>query len=404
MKILLLTNKVPYPLRDGGTIATHNLVKGFAELNHNVTLLSLNTNKHYIHPELVVAALKNIADIHMVSINTDLNAYLALKNLLFSKLPYNAERFISNDFDQYLIELLKKTKFDVVQLEGLYMTPYIPTIRMYSSALISLRAHNIEHEIWERTAANHKNSLSKIYLKHLSGRIKQMKLTYLNKYDVLVPITTRDAEVYNKLGNDKPTLISPAGIFMPNLPEKKEIVFPSIFHIGALDWLPNQEGILWFLNFVWGSIKKIYPELKFYIAGRNASADFVKKLNTYDIIYCGEVENAHSFMMDKAIMIVPLLSGSGMRVKVIEGMALGKTIISTTIGAEGIDVTDKENIFIANTPEEFVSVIDFLIKNRPLFEQTGINAQNLIRNKYDNTILSKQLSDFYIKNLSLIKS
>ncbi len=399
MNILQLTNKVPYPPKDGGAIATLNLSKGFHKLGHNVTMLSINTKKHYFEIKDLPRDIKTTVDIKDVYIDTTLKARQAFLNLLFSNKPYNALRFYKKEFTIKLVNLLKDKQFDIIQIEGLYMGMYIPIIREYSDAKISLRAHNIEHEIWQRTVDLQKSGLKKEYLKIITKRIKNLKLNLLNKYDLLVPITERDAIVFNKLGNNKPTHITPTGIDISELkPDNSNIEYPSIFHIGALDWIPNQEGIIWFLDNVLPNLLEKHPTLKFYIAGRNAPQSFINKLNKPNIVFVGEVDNAYDFMNSKAVMIVPLLSGSGMRIKIIEGMALGKTIISSSIGTEGISSTHDKNILIANTPQEFLNEVEKTLINKEFFEGIGENAIKFVKENFDNMSISSSLIDFYTKH------
>lgn len=395
MKILQLTNKPPWPPKDGGAIASLNLTKGFSFLGHKVTILSMNTEKHRVKKKDIPDTLKALADFHFVDVPARTSRMAALRNLLFSKLPYNAERFISEDYSQALIKLLKKKKFDIIQLEGLYLCPYIALIRRHSNARIVYRAHNIEHEIWIRTASL-TTGFQRIYLKHLAARLKRFERSYLNEYDLLVPITDRDAAMLNGLGNKKPSFTSQTGIDLSFLiPNAKHLEFPSLFHIGSLDWSPNQEGLLWFLDNCWPIILKKYPELKFYVAGRNAPAWFEKKLGLRNIVYLGEIDDAYEFINSKAIMLVPLFSGSGMRIKIVEGMALGKPIVTTSIGTEGIETVSGENILVADNPEHFCQAVFALIENRELFDKIGKNAMDLIHKKFDNLTLAAQLIEFY---------
>jgi polysaccharide biosynthesis protein PslH len=399
MKILQLCNKVPYPPIDGGAIATLNLTKGFANHGNSVTMLAINTKKHFCDLSKIPDEINKIVKIIGVDLDTKISPYEALNNLIFSKLPYIAERFVSKDYENKLIELLQTENFDIVQIEGLYLGLYIPIIRKHSKALIALRAHNIEHEIWKRTAAQEENKLKKFYLEILANRIKKLKLKLMNSYDVLIPITARDGEVFRDLGNTKPMHISPAGTSLDHIKvDRTNIEFPSLFHIGALDWSPNQEGLIWFFKNVWPIVHEKFPTLKFYLAGRNAPDWIIKKIPE-SAVYLGEIENAYDFMNSKAIMIVPLFSGSGMRIKIIEGMALGKTIITTSVGTEGIESTKNHNILIANKTEDFISAINKVVSNFEFFEQIGKNAITFANENFNNKIISKSLLDFYSSNI-----
>jgi len=399
MKILQVTNKVPYPVKDGGAIACMNLARGFSLLGHKVTILAMNTVKHYITLSEIPESVKELADFKLVNVPARISPVSALLNLMFSKKPYNATRFISETFAAELKNVLTKNEFDVIQLEGLYVCPYIPVIRENSKAKIIYRAHNIEHEIWSRTAIM-AHGLEKWYLKNLSKRIKKFEVQTLNKYDLLVPITGRDGAILNKLGNKKPMHVSQTGIDSSVLiPNSKHLKHPTLFHIGSLEWSPNQEGLIWFFEHCWDSIREKYPDLQFFIAGRNAPAWFQKMLDLPNVVFKGEVADAYEFINSKSIMVVPLFSGSGMRIKIIEGMALGKPIVTTAIGTEGISTTSGENIVVTEDADGFVQSISDLIENREYFNKISKNAIEYIHENFDNLSSAGTLIEFYKNNI-----
>lgn len=171
-----------------------------------------------------------------------------------------------------------------------------------------------------------------------------------------------------------------------------------LFHLGSMDWMPNLEAIEWFLNDVWPDVKKAVPDMKLNLAGKSMP-QWLMNSPDHNIETLGHIKDAKQYMNDNGIMIVPLLSGSGMRVKIIEGMALGKVIISTSIGAEGIEYEHGKDIFIADTPNEFVDAIVTCSSDIELCNTVGRNAKELVRTKYDNLIISEKLIDFY-KSLS----
>ncbi len=394
MKILQIANKVPYPPRDGGSIATFSLSRGFRELGHEVTVLAMSTSKHPVKATDIPRQLSDDIRFILVEVDTRLKPANALRNVLFSKMPYNAERFVSKELGDQLAQLLIDEEFDVIQLEGLYLSPYVPLIKELSDGLIVMRAHNIEHEIWERTVKQ-RSGLAKLYTGIIARRVKKMETENLNSYDAMVPITGRDEKMLKSLGCRLPSHVSPTGIDMNDYrPYKDKPEYPSVFHIGALDWSPNQEGLRWFISHCWKTLQKKYPGLKFYIAGRNAPDSF-RKINEPNVVFMGEVDDAYAFMRGKAIMVVPLLSGSGMRIKIIEGMALGKSIVSTSIGTEGIAVTDGKEILIADGHEKFTAAIESLLDNFDKFEAIGSNAASFVEKHYDNLSISKALAAFY---------
>jgi glycosyltransferase involved in cell wall biosynthesis len=226
-----------------------------------------------------------------------------------------------------------------------------------------------------------------------------MEISYLNTYDMLVPITGRDADIFRELGCRVPIHVAPTGVFTGDYtPDREKVDFPSVFHIGALDWAPNQEGLYWFIENIWRAISSKYPDLKFYIAGRNAP-EKIKNIKERNVEFLGEVEDAHEFMNSKAVMVVPLLSGSGMRIKIIEGMALGKAIVSTSIGAEGIHCEHGNDLLIADQPDDFISELESLLNNFDKFESLSKKASQFVGENYDNLVITSSLLDFYHKHL-----
>jgi glycosyltransferase involved in cell wall biosynthesis len=293
--------------------------------------------------------------------------------------------------------MLKNETFDVIQLESLFMAPYVSLIRKISSAVIVMRAHNAEFKIWERLAETSPKGLKKWYLKILARQLKKFELDHINSYDGIVAITPEDKALFISHGCTLPVHVTPIGInpedypFSPSKASPDELI---LFHLGSMDWMPNQEGIQWFIGKVWQGIHESFPGIKLYIAGRNMPSWLkqkqMKNLNVQD-----SVQDAKSFMANGSIMVVPLLSGSGMRVKIIEGMAMGKPVISTSIGAEGIEYTENKNMLIADTPGEFVEAIRKCVNNTPFMRSMEIESATLVREKYNNKLLASELLLFY---------
>jgi glycosyltransferase involved in cell wall biosynthesis len=317
---------------------------------------------------------------------------------LFSSASYHVQRFISNAFSDKLISILQNDTYDIVQCETLYLSPYLPVIRAHSKAKIVLRAHNIEHLIWQRVAAITRNPLKKIYLKYLAAKLERYELKVLSQYDGVTAITSTDAAFITKFAGATPVTDIPFGIDISKflIPQNIAEEFPSLFHIGAMNWMPNEEGMNWFLKQVWPQVHTRFPDLKFYVAGR-AMPDWLLNLKTKNVEVVGEVDDAATFIASKAIEVVPLFSGSGIRIKIIEGMALGKAIVSTTIGAEGIRATHAKDIMLADTADNFAEAISRCVQDAAFCRQLGDNARQLIHRHHNNADLMRKLTDFYKK-------
>ena len=395
MHILQICNKPPYPPLDGGTIGMNNVTQGLVEDGHTVKVIAVNPPKHYVNLNDLPAEYVRKTGIELVFIDTNLKPVDAFLNL-FTRKSYHIERFISNDFNEKLIEILKKGTFDIIQVESIFLMSYLKTLHTYSSAKVVLRTPNIEFRIWKRLTSQAKNPLKKVYLSLLTGRLRKWELAQINRADAVYTVTINDRDFLKEMGCIKPITFIPTGIDITKKTglDISQVEFPSLFHIGALDWLPNQEAIRWFLKNVWQKVHSQFPNLKFYIAGRNAPR-WILNLKMNNVVVLGEVADAGEFISSKSVMIVPLMSGSGMRVKIIEGMMLGKTIISSSIGIEGIIHDNNENVLIANTPEEFYIAIEKCINNRTFCETIGRNAILNAKENYDNNALTQKLVRFF---------
>lgn len=394
MNILLICNKSPYPPKEGGPIAMNTIVEGLVDSGHKTKILAVNSFKYSVDINSIPDDYKEKTQIESIFLDLRIKPLDAFLNLFTTK-SYHVQRFISKEFEEKIVEILNKNTYDIIQLETLYITPYIDVIRKHTNAKIVLRAHNIEHLIWDRITQITKNPIKKVYLSHLSKTLKKYELEALDKFDGIAAITKTDADFFKKTGTKTPIVDIPFGINLNKFQLSDcEYEFPSLFHIGSMNWIPNEEGIDWFLNKVWDLINMKMPDLKFYLAGREMPDWLINNKKT-NVEVVGEVESAQDFINSKVIMIVPLFSGSGIRIKIIEGMALGKAIISTKLGAEGIHYEDNKNILIANTPEEFVDQIEKCIKSKKLCETIGFNARKLIEKKYDNKKIIQNLVDFY---------
>jgi polysaccharide biosynthesis protein PslH len=399
MKILFLCNKSPYPPKEGGPIAMNMIVEGLIHAGHQVKVLAINSNKYYINPDDIPETYRKQTGLELVDVDLSVRPLKAFLNL-FSGKSFHVERFKSAKFRERLTGILKNEEFDVVQFEMLYMSAYLDTVKKHSGAVTILRCHNIEHLIWERIAENTSNPMRRMYVKHLSRKLKKYELSVVSRFDGIAAITRNDAEffrMHTRVSKDRITDIT-FGIEIEKFGAVKETFeFPSLFSIGSMNWIPNQEGIRWFLNNVWPDIHSSFPDLTYYIAGR-AMPGWLVESRIPNVKVVGEVEDALEFMLSKGVLIVPLFSGSGIRIKIIEAMAAGKAIISTTIGAEGINYTPGENILIADSPCEFFEMVSVSLNDIEFCRRLGSNARNLVITEHSTDQVIRKLEAFYQKS------
>ena len=371
----------------------NSIITGLLEAGHQVKVLAVNSPKYNVKESDIPKDYKQKTGIELIDVDLRVRPWKALINL-FTRKSYHVERFISKDFKARLVELLEKEQFDVVQLEMLYMAPYVETIRQHSKAMIVLRAHNVEHKIWERIAKDTKFFVKRWYISYLAKTLKEYELNALETVDGIAAITRKDAAYFRKYCS-KPIIDIPYGVYPEEFTPKYEIEGkPKFYHIGSMNWMPNEEGIRWFVDEVLPKTVEKVPNFVYHLAGRNMP-EWLTTLNNPSVDVVGEVPDAKEFVANHDVAIVPLLAGSGIRIKIIESMAMGKTVITTRVGAEGILYDEEVNLIIAENKAKMVEAIRSIDENPQIAVRIGQAARKLVEETYDNRKIIARLLMFY---------
>ncbi|MBN2730693.1 MAG: glycosyltransferase [Bacteroidales bacterium] len=388
MKILQLCNKSPWPPKEGGSIAMTSVRQGLALQGHYVHSLVVNTPKMPLNTADISKDYLVDGPVESVFIDTRPKALPAFKDLM-KKTSYQISRFYHPAFEAKLRELLKKEKWDLVILESVYMMPYFEIIRSTFSKPIVLRAHNVEHIVWKRILKNTRNPLKKRYLAVLQSQLKKYELDAIKKVSAVACISDIDTEYFQKTSPDANVFTFPFALDEKELePKEKEFDF-HFGHIGSMDWAPNLEGLRHFVLKMWPVILKAIPFAEFHLAGRHFPQNFPKYSG---VIIHGEVEDATEFMQSLDAMIVPLLSGSGVRIKIVEAMQNGVPVISTPVGAEGLDLVNGEHAYICETAAEYIKAMNLLKENSERIRRNALERVKTRHSlKYATEILLSQL-------------
>lgn len=392
MRILILCSRVPYPLHDGGNLAVNNLLEGFLGQGVEVSMLAMNTSKHWVHDSDLPKYYRGLQQYKTVKVDNRIKPIPALLSFIKGS-SYNLQRFITKDYQVALRQMLEERPFDIVLLEGLFVTPYVPTIRKYSSARICYRQHNVEFQIWERLALNAKNWLKRIYFGQLGAALKKYELKHFNDYDSIAAISPIDADIYRQLGCATPIIDIPFSLTAKELGSTgSQFEAPlKLYHIGAMDWQPNVEAMLWFLRHVWPQVLQAIPGAELYLAGRNMPEQFRSGIWS-NVFVLGEVPDAGAFESDKHILIVPLRSAGGLRIKILKAMANGKAIVSTRVGIQGIETAEHErDVLLADDEDTFAAACILLLQQMPIAQKLGNNARKLIQSHYSQEIVINKL-------------
>lgn len=394
MRVLQLCHRLPYPPLDGGSIAMNQITEGLLDLGVDVKVVAFSIVQDKQQVDAIPAEYIEKTGLEVVSIDNRAHPIPALINLL-KKQSYIVERYHCKAMSDKISDILSANEFDIIQLEGLYLTPYIPVIKRFSNAPVLYRAHNIEHFIWLRLARASRTPLKRHYLNLMGKRLQRYETSIIREMDGVVAITENDLQFFRDCGYKGPSVVIPAAISKQSMLHQAIEPDPmSVFHLGSMDWRPNQEGVLWFLKKVWPLVAKENRGLRFYLAGRKMPANFYH-FSGEQVEIVGEVEDATMFLLSMGIMVVPLLSGGGMRVKIIEGMAAGKTIVSTTVGAEGIACRNRKNILLADDPKEMANLILECINNPQFSQNIGSAAKDFVQRHYAVEKIISRLFGFY---------
>jgi glycosyltransferase involved in cell wall biosynthesis len=380
----------------------YEVTRGLVEAGHRVTVLAVNTPKHH-QPATALDHLGPNVRLIPVDVDTRLSPWKALRNLLFSNQPYNVERFESKAMTDKLVELLLEKNIDIVQFEGTFVAPYLDTIVQllqgsgFQLPPLVLRAHNIEHSIWEMLAARATNPVKRRYLRNLAARLARFERRELPRFTAVAAITEEDIKRLRALGCNMPIAFIPASFDLTRLQPAAQPPRPrTVFLIGSLNWLPNLEGVDWFLKEIWPQAHAEMPELELHVAGSHPPAHLTERPRGKDNVFIhGFVDSAPAFMQQYELMLVPLLSGGGMRVKVVEGMALGKAILSTTLGAEGIAARDGHNLLLRDSPAAWLEALRDYYHGRLPLAAIGEAAARTAHDEYDTRQVTQRLLGLY---------
>ena len=393
MKILVIGNRIPVKAKDGGALATKQMLQILAENGNTVDFISLNTLKHFASDNEIFSELHFLNKVKFCTIDTSLKPYAALKNLLFSSKSYNLERFYSQEFLSLILGEIKKEKYDIVQFEGLFSTPYIQEIKRAGNFKLVVRTHNIEANIWSLLASKEKNKIKSWYLGKMAKRLMQEELDLYQFADGFMHIADTDKQFFEEQFPDSIHTLIGYGI---NPAPQNEIVKieNSVCHIGSMEWQPNVEGLQWFLKEVWPLVLSKEKDAKMYIAGKAMPEEFTRG-TWQNVSVIGEVKNAAHFMQHHEILVVPLHSASGIRIKTIEAVSLGVCVVTTPVGAQGLPLQHGKEIWIENTATKFADAIVTLLQNKQIAKEIASQGKAKAEEEFALLSISEKIQSFY---------
>ncbi|QWH20202.1 glycosyltransferase [Bacillus mycoides] len=381
--ILFLTHLYPYPPDDGGRIVTFNTIKEFHSYGYNVILGSFVDNSIQKKPKMPME-LKEI----LIPFNYK-NSYKKLFKNLFSMTPYNMYKYINRNMEIELVKILKEERIDLIYIDHLHMAYYAEFLKGNFEELnipVVLRQHNVESTIFERAVQEERNVIKKIYLKIQHHRLYKYESRIANQFDEIFTITDDDSDRMLEMNDRIKISCVPAGVDIEKYkPMSKPVKNdkPIITFLGTMSWLPNINGIEWFLDEIFPEVLKFNTDIILYIVGKNPPEKLYRYQNKYphNLVITGFVEDEREYVAQSDVFIVPLKIGGGMRIKILNALAMKKAIITTSIGVEGIKISS-DGICIADNKREFVESIINLLQDDNFSAEMSEKGYREVISKY----------------------
>jgi glycosyltransferase involved in cell wall biosynthesis len=306
--------------------------------------------------------------VHTIERDIERQYPLDLIHALSTGTSYFLRKFRTTGFEEKLRQVLVHNRFEVTLIESAYMGVYLPVLTELAerAGRIILRLQNVEYEILERLAAQARRGLYRALLRREARLFREHELSLVRQVGDVRAITERDAQILSRESG------APIGVLDPFIdldeysPAAADQIEPySLTCIGNMGWLPNRNGILWFCETVWPRVARAFPTARLYVVGKSPPTA-VRRLASQRVVVTGHVDDARPYFHRSQLLIVPLMEGSGVRIKILTALAMGKRVLSTAVGAEGIDYPGLE---IKETPEEWFAAIERVFQQPPKVDE-----------------------------------
>lgn len=356
MKALQIYYKIPFPTDDGGAVSILSASHSLESVGIDLHILALNQLNSTSKTSEIPAGFKKRTKLQWVNINNKVSISGAIKSFI-TRRSYFSVRFFSRQVEKNLESVLRENQFDVIQLEHLYLWHYIRIIRKHSKAKIILRSQNVEHLLWLSVAACERRRLVRMWLLHEATKLKKIESSVHLLVDGIAAISDEDAIFFRKRNSSVPVRSISIAFESENadsakISSKKPKV--RFYHLGSMDWRPNLVGLAWVFDEV---VPLVDCNGEFHFAGKKMPENLLEKNDGDRFFVSGRVDDADAFITDKDVLLVPLHSGGGVRVKILEALLNDKVVISTLSGCKGLPKGLINFINVANTPLEFANKI-----------------------------------------------
>lgn len=385
MKILWLNAGLLLPLDKGGKLRTWHLMRHLAR-RHAITYLCFtDPDEKKEHLEGMAEVCNSLVTVPRRDPAKGTPGFYvdALKHLA-DPLPYAVGKYASEEYAGKVRHLLEHRGFDMLVADFLPPVVNLPPTVLVPKVLFT---HNVEAEIWRRHVENATNPFSRALLKQQWNRMLRFERAALTHFDLVLAVSETDRDTFSRLypgALRRPIHVVQTGVDtayftpMPQLERRAHLVFT-----GSMDWLPNEDGMLYFVRDILPRIRQAEPDATLSIVGRAPTPAVRRLTETAGIDVTGRVDDVRPHIAAGDVYIVPLRIGGGTRLKIFEAMSMSRAVVSTTVGAEGLPVTPGRDIMVADTPERFAEAVVHLIRDVDARRRIESAARQLVVDRYD---------------------
>lgn len=372
MRILQLCPRVPFPLHDGGAIGIYHITKYLALRRHAITMVTFGRN--------VPRELSEYCDLKIVDARTG-HSVRKLADSWMSRIPYIVAKFRNTQYRAVVEQLAAQHSFDVVHVDHLVMAQYGLMLKRKFGLPVVLREHNVETSLMERFGKTQRNPGLRVFAMIEARRLRHYEAEVCSSVDASAMITKTDEQSLQAIAPRARTVVIPAGVEIPHAP-LTEANGCNVLFLASLDWQPNLDGLYWFRNEVLPILRKRDRAVKLLVAGKGAS-EKVEALAGDNVEVLGFVQDLEPLYAKTQVCIVPLFAGSGMRIKILEMLARGKAVVTTSLGCEGMNLDHGKHLLVADTAEEFASAVWNLLANPAQRMELGYGGRSVVETRYD---------------------
>ena len=393
LRVLVIDEEMPFPPDAGKRIRTWNLLRRLAR-RHSVTLLCYGQENDPAKAALESANIKVcLADPPPSGSGMALYAKLAAN--LFSYYPYSVVKHYSSAFQNAYATLLRQSDWDLIHCEW---TPYARFVSPKTSVPVLIATHNVEAQIWERRAQHASNPLAKSFFALQARKMRRFEIDALRYADAVTAVSEPDADTIRKWGVASVHIV-PNGVDIESYESVSEVEQKDdLLSISSLDWFPNADALEYFATQIMPLVRKQHPSAVLRIVGRRPPDSLRNKLTILDgIDFVGEVPDVRPYLKRASVVVVPLRIGGGSRLKILEALAAGKAVVSTSVGAEGLDLVPSQEICIADGPAEFARTVVALLTSSNDRRRIGLAGRARVEKEYGWEQISQHLESVWLR-------